>query len=142
MSISQTAINGVAMPDKVYVVVTDPKRGLAEDFVSLILPRVMENYTLELETIIQNLKAALGVGSKQAGSKTVKKLLAENEARMVKVLSGEPAEKIKKFYVDALVAEFTEEDLRMAVFQEQFTVKFNALAARSEAVFKEALGGV
>lgn len=130
------------MPDKVSVSVTDVKRALAEEFVSLILPRVMENYTLELETIIQNLKASLGYGSKQAGSKAVKKLLAENEARMVKVLSGEPAEKIKNFYVEALVADFTEEDLRMAVFQERFTVKFNGLAARSEAVFKEALGGV
>ena len=130
------------MPGKASVVVTDVKRGLAEDFVALILPRVMENYTLELDSIIESLKASLGMGSKQAGSKVIKKLLAENEARMVKVLSGEPAEKIKKFYVEALVAEFTEEDLRMAVFQERFTVKFNGLAARSEAVFKEALGGV
>ena len=140
---SRTPItNGATMAKKATVVSLDIKRELAKEFVGLVLPRVLETYTGNLESIIENLRAAAGFGSKERNSKHVRDLLKQNEAKMVKILSGEPALAIEKFYVDALSEEFSEEELRNAVFQERFTVKFGGLAARAEAVFAEALGEV
>lgn len=130
------------MPKKVSVVSADTKKQLAKEFVGLILPRVLSGYTDNLDSIIKDLRLSLGFGGKQKNSKVVADLLAHNEALMAKILSGGPALVIEKFFVDALVEEFSEEDLRQAVFQERFTVKFGGIAARAEAVFKEALGEV
>ncbi|QGZ16221.1 hypothetical protein Hena1_00450 [Erwinia phage Hena1] len=118
------------------------KTELANEFMSLVLPRVMESYTETLESSLENLRAVQFLSIKKADAKPVEELLVKQEAKMAKILSGEPAEAIRKFYVAELVAGFSEEELQMAVLQERFTVKFTGLTARAESVLKEALGEV
>lgn len=119
------------------------KIAYASEFIGLILPRVMENFTVDLERSIEDLRTSVSFGESHGhtgGAKVAKILLAESEARMEKILTGEPARQIEKFYVDALVEEFTEEELHLASSYERFNVKFGGLAVRAETVLKEALG--
>lgn len=118
------------------------KTELAIEFMSLVLPRVMESCTEDLESSLENLRAIQVMAIKKADAKPVEELLVKQEAKMAKILTGEPAQAISNFYVAELVAGFSEEELQMAVTQERFTIKFTGLTARAEAVLKEALGEV
>lgn len=116
------------------------KQDLAEQFMDYMLPRIMEKYTSNLETLLEHLRAVSVLGVKDEDTVTAGKLLEENEVKMSRLLSGETAKKMRNFYVTSLVETTTEEELRLAVLYEGFGVKFNGITVQAEAVLMEAIG--
>lgn len=115
------------------------KVALAEQFMEIVLPRVMEQYSTNLDTLLEHLRAVKMLGVKDEDTIAAGKLLEENEVKMARLLSGETTEKMREFYVNSLVDSASEEELKLAVLQEGFTVKFNGITALSEAVLMEAI---
>lgn len=120
--------------------ILESKRDLAGEFISLMLPRLLNSISEDLQKTLDHLNSLRVMSIKETDTASVDDLIAKTKEKLDRILTGEPADKIREFYVEALVEEFTEEELQFAVLSERFNIKFNGLTARAESVLKEALG--
>ncbi len=116
-------------------------KDLAEEFVSLIWPRLMNEYTSACQTNIDSLmtirKATLTADNKKAIDEEVSKLVS----KLQKACSEEVQTKVHNTMVELLAENLTEEELRYAIFHERSTVKIQNIASQLDSAFQKALEG-
>lgn len=122
------------------VVVPDRGEQLARDFVSLIFPRLINEFTENTQYQIEALYHMKAESLKSGENSDVAKELNAAQIRLKKALSSEVMSKVMDKMVLLLKDVLTPEELEYAIFQEQITIKIHSVAAQLDAAFKEAIG--
>lgn len=122
------------------VVVPDRGEQLARDFVSLIFPRLINEFTENTQYQIEALYHMKAESLKSGENSDVAKELNAAQVRLKKALSSEVMSKVMDKMVLLLKDVLTPEELEYAIFQEQITIKIHSVAAQLDAAFKEAIG--
>lgn len=126
--------------EDVGVVEPDRHGQLARTFVSLIFPRLINEFSENTQYQIEALSQMKQANLKKGEEGEVAKELNEAQVRLKKLLSEEVMTKVMDKMVSLLKEALTPEELEYAIFQEQITIKIHGVAAQLDAAFKEAVG--
>lgn len=125
--------------EDVCVVEPDRHEQLARNFVSLIFPRLTNEFSEGIQYQIAALTQMKAEAKKGLEHEVAKELNAA-QVRLKKLLSEEVMTKVMDKMVSLLKEALTPEELEYAIFQEQITIKIHGVAAQLDAAFKEAVG--
>lgn len=112
---------------------------LARDFVGLIFPRLINQFSEQAQFQIDAIKQ-MKAGAKKDKDFAMEKELNAAQIRLNKVLSEEVMQKVMDSMVLLLKENLSPHELAYAIYQERITIKINGIAAQLETAFEEALG--
>lgn len=112
---------------------------LAREFVGLVFPRLINQFTEQTQYQIEALKQ-MKAGARKGQDAAMEKELNAAQVKLKKALSEEVMQKVMDTMVDLLKEALTPHELAYAIYQERITIKISGIAARLETAFEEALG--
>ncbi|WNT48179.1 hypothetical protein SPLA5a_PHROGS00096 [Salmonella phage SPLA5a] len=112
---------------------------LAREFVGLVFPRLINQFTEQTQYQIEALKQ-MKAGARKGQDAAMEKELNAAQVKLKKALSEEVMQKVMDTMVDLLKEALTPHELAYAIYQERITIKISGIAAQLETAFEEALG--
>lgn len=116
------------------------KQELAREFISLILPRMLGQFTETLQFFIESSKQVESSKLNKESQKKAFESLKQKEEELKKVLSQDFYDKLSEKLVPLFCDSLTEDELRSAINHERLTIKISSIAENMEVLFKEVLG--
>lgn len=126
--------------ENVGIVQPDKHEQLARNFVSLIFPRLINEFSENTQYHIEALSGMKEANMYKGQATEIAKELEVARQKLKKLLSEEVMTKVMEKMVSLLKEALTPEELEYAIFQEQITIKIHGVAAQLDAAFKEAVG--
>lgn len=126
--------------ENVGIVQPDKHEQLARNFVSLIFPRLINEFSENTQYHIEALSGMKEANMHKGQATEIAKELEVARQKLKKLLSEEVMTKVMEKMVSLLKEALTPEELEYAIFQEQITIKIHGVAAQLDAAFKEAVG--
>uniref|UniRef100_A0AAU8GEQ4 Uncharacterized protein n=1 Tax=Salmonella phage vB_SEnST11_KE22 TaxID=3161173 RepID=A0AAU8GEQ4_9CAUD len=112
---------------------------LARDFVGLVFPRLINQFTEQAQFQIEAMKQ-MKAGARKGKDFGMEKELNAAQLKLKKALSEEVMQKVMDSMVQLLKEALTPHELAYAIYQERITIKISGIAAQLETAFEEALG--